>query len=501
MPAILTGNIPQNDPLPIFPNYRANLFTLLGTHYDMWVHEDSTQLCPRALCPLMDHRILKDNVLHWSGDLSILLLHRALPKAIRHVLPDIGHTSGGFLSRFHHDKTTTQQEMILRDFRLWNTRWDRLKRLHQYVDYFDDFFSSIRKSNKPPLIYYLSSLPHVPWEYLPSGKRYSAKHFASIIPGLSKNEAWGSDAFLVKQGYQRHLLQVGYVDKIVGSFLDQLKDIGIYDETLIIITSDHGASFRANDFRRPVSKTNFSEIMSIPLFIKRPQQKQSHISYKPAASIDIVPTIFSVLNFNSPVQTMGHSLFDPTFFGHPKQLILSKSNEDWLSNKQPILHEFTSAELVHGMSTAVEQKHRQFGPSNDPLSLFRIGPYPHLLGKKISTFVVNDFHRAQIQFTPDEALNNLNLKDKTLPVVIAGHLKSLEKESLHIDLVITVNGTIGATAPIEIQKNTGKQFALLIPEILLQNGMNDIDFFVIQGEKSQPPILKRLRRDKGVFVQ
>ena len=53
----------------------------------------------------------------------------------------------------------------------------------------------------------------------------------------------------------------------------------------------------------------------------------------------------------------------------------------------------------------------------------------------------------------------------------------------------------------EIPKNTGKQFALLIPEILLQNGMNDIDFFVIQGEKSHPPILKRLRRDKGVFVQ
>ncbi len=46
---------------------------------------------------------------------------------------------------------------------------------------------------------------------------------------------------LVQQGYQRHLLQVGYTDAVVGRLLARLDSEGVYDASLVIVVADHGA--------------------------------------------------------------------------------------------------------------------------------------------------------------------------------------------------------------------------------------------------------------------
>ena len=62
---------------------------------------------------------------------------------------------------------------------------------------------------RPTLDLIHTELPHVPWNYLPSGHEYVTN--TKGVPGTDK-DGWNADKRLIRQGEQRYLLQVGYVD-------------------------------------------------------------------------------------------------------------------------------------------------------------------------------------------------------------------------------------------------------------------------------------------------
>ena len=80
------------------------------------------------------------------------------------------------------------------------------------------------------------------------------------------------------EAYQRYLLQVGYTDAALGLVLRRLRETGLYDRALVIVTADHGVGFRprrpATPLRRP---TNLDEIGFVPLFVKLPGQRRGRI--------------------------------------------------------------------------------------------------------------------------------------------------------------------------------------------------------------------------------
>ena len=43
--------------------------------------------------------------------------------------------------------------------------------------------------------------------------------------------------------YQRHLLQVGAVDTWLGNLVERLREVGLFDEALLVVAADHGISF------------------------------------------------------------------------------------------------------------------------------------------------------------------------------------------------------------------------------------------------------------------
>ena len=42
---------------------------------------------------------------------------------------------------------------------------------------------------------------------------------------------------------QRHLLQAGYTDRLVGQILEQLEEVDLYDDAAVVVTADHGIAF------------------------------------------------------------------------------------------------------------------------------------------------------------------------------------------------------------------------------------------------------------------
>lgn len=64
--------------------------------------------------------------------------------------------------------------------------------------------------------------------------------------------------------------EVAYVDSRVGMLLDQLRRDGLYDETLIVVTSDHGEEFGEHNGLEH-GHSLFDELLAVPLIVKLPR--------------------------------------------------------------------------------------------------------------------------------------------------------------------------------------------------------------------------------------
>src|SRR5918995_3271908 len=108
-------------------------------------------------------------------------------------------------------------------------------------------------------------LPHDPYLYLPSGTMYPGGNTEGLVDRI-----WVEDDQLPKLGYQRYLLQVGYVDTMIGELVARLKAAGLYDSALIVITADHGKSFRPGQPKRTLAeavRSNAADLLQVPLFM------------------------------------------------------------------------------------------------------------------------------------------------------------------------------------------------------------------------------------------
>lgn len=93
--------------------------------------------------------------------------------------------------------------------------------------------------------------------------------------------------------------EIAYLDAQLGEFFSHLKEAGIYDSSLIIVTSDHGELFGTNGFvghRTPL----YEGEIKIPLIIKFPFSKQVGREKKMISLCDLYPTILSICGLPVP---------------------------------------------------------------------------------------------------------------------------------------------------------------------------------------------------------
>lgn len=104
--------------------------------------------------------------------------------------------------------------------------------------------------------------------------------------------------------YNEHIL---WADHAFGEFIHKLKNDGYMDHSTIIISSDHGESFRRGVYQHS-SPTLYNDLIRIPLIIRTPKQKHHKLIEQPAAQIDIAPTILDLLDIAVPHRMEGESL-------------------------------------------------------------------------------------------------------------------------------------------------------------------------------------------------
>lgn len=165
--------------------------------------------------------------------------------------------------------------------------------------------AEIEARDLPRLHFMHTLLPHVPWRLRPDGSSY-----ADIgLPGYFSK--WDNDQFKARFGQQRHLLQLGFADHLLGEYLDRLEAIGDLDRAMVIVTADHGISFVAGERSRGVNDVNVGGIAAVPLLFKEPGQKAGTVQPQPVQLIDVVPTIAAKLEIETPWAFAGQDMFSP----------------------------------------------------------------------------------------------------------------------------------------------------------------------------------------------
>lgn len=267
--AMLTGNLPQPDRTarPTRADYPDNLFTWLRNSHRLNVFESTTHLCPASQARASSR---VQSLTRLLVDVSLIYLHLVLPEDLTYRLPDIRY---GWTWQLGHPARQ-----------------------------FESFLESIPESGEPGLHFIHVQIPHLPWVYLPSGKRYLSGGDISLF---GKRGLWTRDEALVTLAYQRHLLQVGFADRLLGRLLKKLKSHDLYDRSLVVVASDHGVSFRPGGSRRAMTDANFKNILNVPLLIKAPHQEQGRASDRPTRTTDVLPTIAGILGVPAPWPTDG----------------------------------------------------------------------------------------------------------------------------------------------------------------------------------------------------
>jgi arylsulfatase A-like enzyme len=108
--------------------------------------------------------------------------------------------------------------------------------------------------------------------------------------------------------------EIAYADEIVGGVIASLKRRGLYDESLIVLLSDHGEGL-GDHGEQEHGLFLYRETIRVPLVIKLPRQRHAgRRTATPVQHIDLVPTILDALKLPAPDGLRGRSLA-PLFTG------------------------------------------------------------------------------------------------------------------------------------------------------------------------------------------
>ena len=338
IPTILTGRFrPTIAPAGTAPDDDQNIFTLLGGSYEMHALEQVTRLCPEDVCR-------------------------------RASTPELGPLLGDAVATWSGGQTEEQ------DFDLPGALGeDRYASAERWIDQQD------LSGSRPQFVFYHAVLPHGPWYVTDDGEAYEP---ADSLPVGSYAGGWTETGLSV--GRQRHLLQLQAADRLLGQTLDKLDAAGIFDDSLIVVTADHGEAFVAGQPMRGLSAENAAQVMWAPLFVKAPGQSKPRIDDANVMGVDTLPTIADMLGVDLPWDVDGVAVTQAGSRDDTKLFQDNKNNPLHPRDGEPVMEVRDTADLFASVLAA------------DPLAwdgpdaVWKRTPHGDLFGRRVEDLSVRE---------------------------------------------------------------------------------------------------------------
>jgi hypothetical protein len=455
VPAILSGR------LSALGEHPPNLFTLLQAtdRYQLTSFEPFTVECPPDFSR---DRVQPNPWTQWINltyTVGAVFLHDLIPPDVPLETPHVPRTWFGL----DHINGADRQQLQ----GLIRYSWDIRRDIQ-----FEHFLDCLTTTDKPNIWFGHFALPHFPWNYLPSGVRYGNDQGLRQEWGTEGplSERWTTDEFLVRQAQQQHLLQTGYTDLLIGQLLQRLRSLDLYDRCLLIVTADHGVSFRPGISGREPTDKSLAEIMNVPLFIKLPGQKDGDIVDLNVETTDILPTILDVIQLKSPVALHGQSVVSD-FSERPKKFFYDDNRT------------FEVDASFDGRYEVLGEQLAMFGTGEDPLRIFKIGPHSELIGQNLGQLQIASKSTIEIQpinFASEVAFNRGQVVP-TYPeakIVASGATEPIR-------FAVAINDVIWGTTQTCRPEYLHNYWRCMLPESSFHDGINTVRIFEINDRDGE----------------
>jgi arylsulfatase A-like enzyme len=163
--------------------------------------------------------------------------------------------------------------------------------------------------------------PHEPWDP-------PEKYTSLYDEGYSGQEPWTSSSgpsdWLTERQLQRmrglYSGEVTMMDTWLGNFLDKMAQLNLFENTLLILLSDHGHAFGEHGFAGKVPAALYPELTDITYLIRHPGGKSAgQTSGYFASTHDVAPTVLGALGIEAPSAMQGQDLTVLLDGGDPEQ--------------------------------------------------------------------------------------------------------------------------------------------------------------------------------------
>lgn len=433
VPAAVTGTVPVEGELPTAADHPRNLFTLLAGTHELQVDEPVTALCPNSLCGgSVDWSGLANDAVGVAGQLW-------LPPGLRDRLPSEIQEAADF-------------ENV--DALGGDSALDRQTRVERHIGEIDG------SGDRPSLWYAHVVLPHVPWSLGRGGAEYRTD--AALANGPTDLGDWGDDPVLARVGLQRHLLQVGATDRLLGRLIDRLEDEGLWDDALVAVVADHGAAFDpSRPYREPTTATAH-EVYRIPMFVKVPGQDVGDTRFDLTYNVDLLPTILDVVGVEVDDGLNGRSILEPV----PDRAMDAAL---YVADEGDAIH----PEISFSQVTAIARRNAELLPAGPGWhGVVAGGPLGPQVGLALDDLEVTGSSpfRFDLEQTADLAVVDTEATG-ALPSFVWGTLSGSEDADAPTDLLVVLNGTVAGALSRLAGDGT---YVGVLDEDLIQQGANDV---------------------------
>jgi len=136
-------------------------------------------------------------------------------------------------------------------------------------------------------------------------------HPYTVAPGQQLVDVLDPERKAASPALANYTSLVRAADAHIGRFLDWLRARGLADDTIVLITGDHGEAFGEPRGGSGHGFTVYDEEVKVPLMLWNPKRfRQAGRSAMVGSHIDLAPTILDLVGLDAPAGWDGVSLFD-----------------------------------------------------------------------------------------------------------------------------------------------------------------------------------------------
>jgi hypothetical protein len=482
LPMIMTGLRPTaRDLLPTAADHPRSVFSMLAGSHRMRTWETFTNVCPpeiddRGTGTRVEERPrLGRRLAALARDGAVVYGHMVLPGPLaRRWLPAIDNTWGDFgraqqaespadapeqvPANDSADQGDARAEVLDREAKTAAARSNRPALVREFI-------AAIDGSPRATLYFLHVLLPHGPFVYLPSGASYDPAGLPSDFPGGRLPPVEG----IALQQLQRHLLQLGAVDRLLGQLLDRLEEQGLAERCAWVVLADHGINFEPGEFVRQAFKRNAGEIARVPFFVKLPGQREGRVDDRPIETLDALPTLLDALDLESPWPLDGRSALESDPAPRASRALARRFHEDLELGLDP-------PELRRGLQRKLDLLAGAPGWSG----VWSGGAPREWIGREVAALSAGD--AAGLAASLDPRADYVAGRGLSVPVVVAGFVDVSGGRAAPRSLAISVDGILRSAALLIAGRAGGVRFTALVDEAAWSSGPGLIELWTPRAD-------------------